>query len=212
MSTHLTEEEQVEALKRWWKENGKSVIGGIVIGLGLVFGWQGWNQHQQSQAEMASATYDRMLLLIDKGDLETARQQADVLSGEYAGTAYDFFAALQLAKAQVDKNDLEAARTQLEFAVAHAENDELAQIARLRLARLLVAMEKFDAAATVLDSAALDDAFKGDLAVLKADIARLKGDAASAHAGYGQALQSNISQRAYVEMKKIDVNSVVPNS
>ncbi|MEW8396328.1 MAG: tetratricopeptide repeat protein, partial [Candidatus Thiodiazotropha sp.] len=40
MSEYQTEEEQVEAIKRWWKENGTSVIAGLVIGLGGIFGWQ----------------------------------------------------------------------------------------------------------------------------------------------------------------------------
>jgi predicted negative regulator of RcsB-dependent stress response len=212
VSTHLTEEEQVEALKRWWSENGKSVIGGIVLGLGLVFGWQGWNQHQKSQAEMASAEYDRMLLLIDQGDLETAGKQAGLIGEQYEATAYDYFAALQLARALVNKNDLPAARTQLEFALAHADDDGLAQVARIRLARVLMAMDKFDEATAVINSASHADAFKGDLTAIKADIARLQGDAAAAATAYEQALQENASLRAYVEMKRNDVKTASPNS
>ena len=58
-NTHLSDEEQAEALKRWRSENGKTNIGGIVLGLGLVIGWQGWNEHQRRQSEMATAEYDR---------------------------------------------------------------------------------------------------------------------------------------------------------
>ena len=44
MAELRTEEEQVEALKSWWKENGKSLIMGVVIAVAAVFGWRGWNQ------------------------------------------------------------------------------------------------------------------------------------------------------------------------
>ena len=37
MEVYTTEEQQVEVIKEWWKENGTSVIAGTVIGLvGLV--------------------------------------------------------------------------------------------------------------------------------------------------------------------------------
>ena len=46
MAELLTEEEQVEQLKKWWKENGLSIVGGVVVGLALVFGWRSWQHHQ----------------------------------------------------------------------------------------------------------------------------------------------------------------------
>ena len=60
MSTYQTEEEQVEAIKKWWKENGKSVIGGIVLGFAIIGGWKGWQGYQQNQGEAASQVYDAM--------------------------------------------------------------------------------------------------------------------------------------------------------
>ena len=42
MSDHLTDEEQVEKVKAWLKENGTSIVAGVVIGLGGIFGWQFW--------------------------------------------------------------------------------------------------------------------------------------------------------------------------
>ncbi|MGU3844696.1 YfgM family protein, partial [Vibrio diabolicus] len=40
MELYDTEEQQVEAIKDWWKENGKAVIIGAVVGLGGLFGWR----------------------------------------------------------------------------------------------------------------------------------------------------------------------------
>ena len=38
-----TEEEQVERLKAWLKENGLSIVFGIVIGVGGIGGYNYWN-------------------------------------------------------------------------------------------------------------------------------------------------------------------------
>lgn len=37
---HRTEEEQVAALKQWWKDNGNSLIIGVGLALAVVFGWK----------------------------------------------------------------------------------------------------------------------------------------------------------------------------
>ena len=42
MDIHRTEEEQVEAIKTWWKANGTSVIVGVVLGVAVIFGVRYW--------------------------------------------------------------------------------------------------------------------------------------------------------------------------
>ena len=49
-----TEEEQLEEFKRWWREHGRTVIAGVVLGLGTVGGWSWWRNHVTTQAEAAS--------------------------------------------------------------------------------------------------------------------------------------------------------------
>ena len=132
-NTHLSDDEQAEALKRWWSENGKSVVGGIVLGLLLVFGWRGWNEHQQTQAELGAAEYDRLLVNLQKGEINAATKQAGKIAGEFGGTAYDFFAAMDLAKNMVASDDLDGAKLQLEFAVSNADDEGLKQLAFNRL-------------------------------------------------------------------------------
>ena len=46
MAELRTEEEQIEAIKRWWKKNGSSLLLGIALALAIVFGWQAWQNHQ----------------------------------------------------------------------------------------------------------------------------------------------------------------------
>jgi predicted negative regulator of RcsB-dependent stress response len=40
VDVYTTEDQQVEALKRWWKENAKSILLGVALGLAAVFGWR----------------------------------------------------------------------------------------------------------------------------------------------------------------------------
>ena len=53
MDVYNTEEEQVEAIKKWWNENGKSIITGIIIGVIAIFGWRSYENHTAMQAKAA---------------------------------------------------------------------------------------------------------------------------------------------------------------
>ena len=49
-----TEEQQVEALKEWWAENGRAIIAGVVLGGVVIGGWGWWQSHRENQAVAAS--------------------------------------------------------------------------------------------------------------------------------------------------------------
>jgi predicted negative regulator of RcsB-dependent stress response len=60
VADHLSEEEQIEKLKRWWAEQGRGVIAAIVL---LVGGWGGWSYYQSSVEEaalVASSEYQQL--------------------------------------------------------------------------------------------------------------------------------------------------------
>ena len=42
MDIYASEEEQVQAIKKWGKENGPGIIAGLILGLGALFGWRYW--------------------------------------------------------------------------------------------------------------------------------------------------------------------------
>jgi len=203
-NSHLSDDEQAEALKRWWSENGKSVIGGIVLGLVLVFGWRGWGDHQRQQAELASAEYDRLLVSLQKGEIDAATKQAERIAGEYSGTAYDYFASLDMAKKLIESNDLTGAKLQLEFAVANADNEGLKQLAQARLARVLLAMNDTAGAQAVISSQENAE-FSGEFAHVQGDIELANDNLQGAKAAYQKALDNNASNRRLIEMKLNDI-------
>lgn len=204
-NSHLSDDEQAEALKRWWSENGKSIIGGIVLGLALVFGWKGWTQHQMNQAEMASAAYERLLFNLEKDDIEAAKKQAEQIAGEYSGTAYDYFASMDLAKTLAESGDLAGAKLQLEFAVANADDEGLKQLAQSRLARVLLALNDLAAAQSLVSSSDSESPFAGEFAHVDGDIQKASGNASAAQAAYQKALDKNASNRRLIEMKLNDI-------
>ncbi|MEJ2212627.1 MAG: tetratricopeptide repeat protein [Gammaproteobacteria bacterium] len=204
-NTHLSDEEQAEALKRWWTENGKSIIAGIVIGLGLVLGWQGWSSYQTEQSEMASMEYDRLKSILQNNDAAAAAIQSDTLKKDYSSTIYSFFAALDLAKNYVQAEDYVKARSELEYAIANAADDGLKALAQARLARVLIATGNYDEALAIANQNKVP-AFDGDFAHIKGDVYREQGELESARKAYAEALISS-NNSTLIEMKLNEVNT-----
>nr|WP_221188481.1 tetratricopeptide repeat protein [Halomonas cerina] len=169
-----TEEEQLEAIKRWWKENGTSLIVGVVIAAAGVFGWKTWQDYQAGQAEAASMRYQQLLSLSGQETLdEAARQRADDLVSEitasHGDTLYADLASLLDARLAVDHDDPAAARQALEAVIEDSPRPYLQGLARLRLARLQVAADQPEAALASLE---------GEIpAALAAQRANTRGDA-----------------------------------
>jgi predicted negative regulator of RcsB-dependent stress response len=196
-----TEEQQVEALKKWWKENGKSIIAGIVLGLAGVLGWRAWSDHRDNVASQASNIFDQMVVSVDMGDAESAAKQAQTLHQEYGSTPYSGFAELMQARLLYEKGDGAAAAAALEQAIAKAPDEALKTIAVLRLARLRVAADELDAAEALLQKHPAPATFNGEYAAVRGDIALGRGDTAAARSAYQQALAEQAGNADLVQLK-----------
>lgn len=211
MSTYQTDDEQVEAIKKWWRENGKSVIGGVVLGFAAIGGWQFWQIYQRDQGEAASQVFDAMRLAERNGEVEQAMEEGKRLIGEFGGSAYAAFAALELARLSYERGEKAAARNHLRWVADSAPEPELRELASLRLARLLYDTKEFDALRKLLD-AGHSPAFAGEFAVLHGDLARAEGDAEAARAAYERALLAGVGDQELLRMKLIEVGGKPPAS
>jgi len=147
VDVYRTEEEQVEALKRWWKENGSSILVGAALALAVIGGWKWWNERQQATAEAAGLAYFNLQQALlsntqqktDAASLEVGRL-VGVLKNDFDDTSYAIFAAMLSAKEFVNEGDLVSAEQELQWAIAHASEDSsLYLIAALRQARVISA-------------------------------------------------------------------------
>ena len=201
------EEEQVEQLKKWWSENGKSVVAGLGIGLAAVAGWTSWQTWQRTQAELASVRYEQLVNDSTAGKHDQALSQAEALVEEFPDSAYASLASLLAARAAVESNDPGGAKRHLEWVVEHAPFPELVPIARIRLARLMIDAREYDAALAELDR--VDSApFDGQVRELRGDIHHARGDRDAARASYETVLAGadlSPSTRMRVRMKLDDL-------
>lgn len=212
-----TEEEQIEALKTWWQESGKSTLVAIALGVAVVFGWQGWQKQQQAEVEAASAVYQNLLSAVQSpsGELSetqraTAQHLATSLREDYPDSTYAIFAALYEARFAVQENSLDAAEGALRWVLAKEPEQELLLQAKLRLARVLVAKQQYDDAMALLSG---DNAgFAALYEELKGDIYWAQDDRQQALNAYQQAQQLNLQAEApktnpLLDMKLQQLNS-----
>lgn len=176
MADHLTDEEQLQQLKNWWKENGTSLIAAILLGLIAYFGYQWWENYQRQQAEQASALYAELQESIEVKQGETlsddkrttANYLIKQLQDEYATTQYAINANFIAAKIAVDADDLAAAVTPLSWVIDNGDSSAKA-LAELRLARVYIALKQYDDALNQLTTEKADN--------YVSLVAELKGDA-----------------------------------
>jgi len=172
VESYRTEEEQVEALKRWWQENGRSTILGVVLALGVGFGWQAWQKNQEAAAAQASNLYQQMLQALAAEPQQGAGAARDLalrIKDEHRGTTYAQLAALHLARLAVNSNDLGGAEAELRWVLAMADNgSDLHRMAQLRLARVTAAQGQADEALAMLENP--DPAYAASYAMARGDI------------------------------------------
>jgi predicted negative regulator of RcsB-dependent stress response len=187
-----TEEEQVEALRRWWDENGRSTIAAVVIALAAGFGWQGWQKHDQGQSENASDLYQALLQAVNVTDTSGAAAGSSValaeqLKTEYGSSTYAQFAAMHLARNAVSEGDLAEAEAQLRWVLAKTDkSSDSAQIAQLRLARVLASSGNPEQALTILEQGAAGP-YEASYAAARGDVLLGLGREDEARAAYNVA-------------------------
>lgn len=206
----LHEQEQVDALKAWWKENGRWVVGALVIGLLGFAGMQFWKSHQAGQAAEAAKLYAEVEKQVATNDAKRISDAADALVSRYGSSAYAPRAQLLAAQASLQARDVAHAKVQLQWVIEHASETGLQDTARLKLASVLLDEKKYDEALKQLD-AAHPESFTGLYADLRGDVLSAQGKIAEARAAYQQAYDKTDAKSVYrnlIQMKMDGLGSV----
>ena len=199
----MTETEQLEAIKKWWKRYNNIITVVLSIILLSVAGYKYWHWHQEKMTQQASNAYEHMMLAYSNQDNKSVRGYVNQLTTEYGDTVYADAARLTLAKLLVVRENYDKAEKQLEYVAGHSKNSAFRQISKIRLARLLASLKSFDKALAELDTLE-NTAYLPEVNEIKGDIYSAKGQYLQAVDFYRKAInqvQTHGMGNLFLEMK-----------
>ncbi|WP_330925661.1 YfgM family protein [Candidatus Sororendozoicomonas aggregata] len=196
-----SDEEQIEQLKRLWKDYGQPAVVGVLITLVAVFGYKAWQKNQHGRAAAASALYQNLLDTVAdaKGPVLNEEQKATVthvvdnLQKDYGSSRYAALATLFLSQQQVKDHTLEKARDSLEWVLAQKPDDNIEVIVRVRLARVLLSIPESEPqkALDVLSALKPDNSsFTGSINAVRGDAYVALGQDDKAREAYKKAMEA----------------------
>ncbi|CUS47268.1 MAG: hypothetical protein HLUCCO02_07080 [Idiomarinaceae bacterium HL-53] len=196
-----TEDQQVEQVKSFIKEYGPWIVGGLVVGLGLMFTWRNYQGTQLAEQQVATAEVKSIVDQIEnanEGVLDANAALANLGESDYAALT-----RLAVAKSAVEAGEFEQATTQLRAAMNEATATEVKAIAAVRLARVELSMGNIDQAEAALTSVNQESfaAIKGEV---MGDIELARGNREAARAAYASALESGDNELNRVLQMKLD--------
>ncbi|WP_100643261.1 YfgM family protein [Alteromonas facilis] len=195
MEQFATEEQQVEAIKRFWKENGMAIVVGAVLGLGGLWGWRYYSDSQLAAKEAASLEYQSV---IEGLQTEAGLERAKTFLSSNEASGYASLTAMIMAAQAIQSEDLDSAATYLKTAT-EAQDVALRDMALVRLARVQLAQNDADSALDNVSKVA-SESFTAQVEEIKGDAYSLKADFVQARLAYGNAVEAAPENRV-VKMK-----------
>lgn len=219
MDSLRTEEEQLAAIKAFWKNYGSAVLLGLVVSLGSVYGYKAWQNHQKGQAEIAAGLYQELLDIVVAGLAQPLTDEQKVtfehlvktLKTDFDQSIYAQFAALFKARSAVVSGDSDTAVSELKQLLLQESDREIGIIVRMRLARVLLdlgSQEKQMEALELLDQITRPGAFKATYDDARGDVLLALGRRDEAREAYQSAIDAadiTGSQRLLTRMKLDDL-------
>jgi predicted negative regulator of RcsB-dependent stress response len=198
------ENEQVDAIKRFFAENGKALVVGVVLGVGALVGWRYWTSHQTESAQSASAAYEHVISAL-KADKPETLASAEKFAAENKNT-YGALASLELAQQYVNSNELDKASAQLQQGLAATSDENLKGMINIRLARIQVQLKQQDAALKTLEGVK-GEGWSAIVADLRGEALLSKGDKQGARTAWESGVKNNASP-ALSEMMQMKINNL----
>ncbi|MCW8929028.1 MAG: tetratricopeptide repeat protein [Gammaproteobacteria bacterium] len=206
MDNYETEEQQVEAIKKWWSENFKMVIFLTVVGLGSIVGVQQWKNNQIVEAQTASMEYDHILKVVKESKKEPINQQVETMLNEYPDYTYAALSAMLEAKQMIEAGKMAEAEKKLQWVIENGKAQNLQHISRIRLATLMSAQGKNEEALKVLNVE--HGSFKASYLEVKGDILVALKRTNEARSAYDQALEAYAAIGANAQILRVKRNDL----
>jgi predicted negative regulator of RcsB-dependent stress response len=196
---YLTEQQQIEQFKEWWKKNGVSIFIFFLIAFLSGVVWHYWLKHREVKLERGSTHYEELLSAVMNNDNDVAMREATLLKNNYSYTPYAALATLMIARNDVYQNNYSEAEKQLDWVMHKASSSSLRQVARLRLARLYI-QENKPALALEIDKKVDNISYMPFIDEVKGDADVALGNPEKARVAYQQAMQG---VRGYAVMRPL---------
>lgn len=191
MEVYTNENDQVDAIKRFFANNGVALVVGLVIGVGGVFGWNYWQSHKTNVLQESAQKYEIVSTQLHSGSVQGI-EAAQKFAAE-TDDVYSAMMGLELAQISVDKGDLANAQKALTDALAKAKTVDMQDLISFRLARVQLALGNPDQAMTSIENIK-GKSWQAAAQDVRGDALLQKGDKAGAKAAYTQGLESDGSQ------------------
>ena len=206
-SLDLQEQEQLDALKAFWKQYGNLVTWVIILALGAFAAWNGWNWWQRDQGAKAGAMYEELDRAVAAGDVDKVGRVFADLKERFPRTAFAQQAGLAAARLQFEKGRPDDAKAALTWVAGNASEDEYRTVARLRLAAVLAEAKQYDEALKQLDDAKAPT-FEALVADRRGDVLLAQGKADQARTAFQAAwaaMDEKLDYRRLVEAKLVSL-------
>ena len=206
----LQEQEQIETLKSWWKDNSNWVLGVLLLVAITLGGWRGWQYYKQQQAVQSATLYGEFIKQLNGNDVQRVNDAAAAVMDKFAATAYAPRAALLAAQVNQQSKNIPSAKTQLQWVIDHASETELRDVARLQLAALLLDETKYEEATKLLETAHTSS-FDGLYADLRGDVLSAQGKPEAARSSYKLAYEKTDAKSMYRNLIQMKLDALVVN-
>ena len=204
----LQEQEQVEELKAWWKDNRNQILGAFLIAAVVLGGWRGWQYYHGNQSNQSAMLYSEFVRQLDGKDAGRVNDAAAAMMDRFPSTAYASRAALLAAQVNEHGKDTARAKAQLQWVIDHTGEAGLRDVARLRLASLLLDEAKYAEAMNLLN-ADHSASFDGLYADLRGDALSAQGKADEARSAYKLAYEKTDPKNMYRNLIQMKLDALV---
>ncbi len=209
MAKHLDfeEQEQLDELKHFWKQYGDIITWALIVVLGALAAWNGYQYWQRNQAAQASVMYDEVERAVQSGDMAKIDRSLSDMKDRFGRTTYAQQAALLAAKAYYDKGNIDASRAALNWVAEKASDEGYQAIARLRLAAVLLEKKSYDEALQQVSGSFPKD-FTALVADRRGDILAAQGKRPEAKVEYEKAYKELDERSEYRRLVEVKLNAL----
>jgi predicted negative regulator of RcsB-dependent stress response len=204
VEVYSNENEQVDAVRQFFANNGKFLAVGVIIGIAALGGWRFWSSHQEGTDKAASAEYQQLTSAMQADKPDTLEAVATFASEN--NNTYGALASLDLAKQYVEANQLDKAIALLQSGLKDTKDANLQAVINLRLARIQLQQSQADAALSTLNSVK-GDGWTAIVADIRGEALLSKGDKQGARDAWSKGAESQASP-ALKQMLQMKMNNL----